>query len=146
MPKPEWGVKRSCLSCGARFYDLLRDPVICPKCGAEFDIATLSKPRRMKAEKPAPAAAAAAAPDLIDDEAEGTEDLATVDEEDALAHTDDDDEEDDTQTPVKKPEVAESEDADDLTDYGDDPLIDDEEETDENFHEVLGSDKDDESG
>ena len=32
MPKPEWGSKRDCASCGARFYDLKRTPIVCPKC------------------------------------------------------------------------------------------------------------------
>ncbi len=35
MAKPELGTKRVCVSCGARFYDLNRQPVICPKCSAE---------------------------------------------------------------------------------------------------------------
>ncbi|MBM3488369.1 MAG: TIGR02300 family protein [Alphaproteobacteria bacterium] len=46
MSKPEWGLKRSCQSCGARFYDLLRSPIICPKCGAEFDPLANLRPRR----------------------------------------------------------------------------------------------------
>ncbi len=32
------GTKRTCQSCGARFYDLNRDPIICPLCGAEFKL------------------------------------------------------------------------------------------------------------
>ncbi len=35
MAKPELGLKRSCVSCGARFYDLARAPAVCPKCGTE---------------------------------------------------------------------------------------------------------------
>ena len=35
MAKPELGLKRSCVSCGTRFYDLARTPAICPKCGTE---------------------------------------------------------------------------------------------------------------
>jgi uncharacterized protein (TIGR02300 family) len=35
MVKPELGQKRTCVSCGARFYDLLRQPATCPKCGTE---------------------------------------------------------------------------------------------------------------
>lgn len=46
MSKPEWGLKRSCQSCGSRFYDLLRSPIICPKCGAEFDPLANLRPRR----------------------------------------------------------------------------------------------------
>ena len=35
MAKPELGDKHTCVSCGARFFDLGRSPVICPKCGTE---------------------------------------------------------------------------------------------------------------
>ena len=35
MPKPELGTKRGCVSCAARFYDLTRQPAICPKCNTE---------------------------------------------------------------------------------------------------------------
>jgi uncharacterized protein (TIGR02300 family) len=35
MAKPELGTKRVCVQCGARFYDLMKQPAICPKCGAE---------------------------------------------------------------------------------------------------------------
>jgi uncharacterized protein (TIGR02300 family) len=28
------GTKRVCLACATRFYDLLRDPIVCPSCGA----------------------------------------------------------------------------------------------------------------
>lgn len=36
MAKPELGTKRLCASCGAKFYDLNKDPIICPKCEAVF--------------------------------------------------------------------------------------------------------------
>jgi len=32
----ELGTKRTCPSCAARFYDLLKDPITCPKCGTAF--------------------------------------------------------------------------------------------------------------
>lgn len=35
MAKPELGLKRVCVACGAKFYDLTRSPAICPKCGTE---------------------------------------------------------------------------------------------------------------
>lgn len=35
MAKPELGLKRSCVACGTRFYDLARTPAVCPKCGTE---------------------------------------------------------------------------------------------------------------
>ncbi len=32
----EWGIKRTCRSCAARFYDLRRSPAVCPKCQTEY--------------------------------------------------------------------------------------------------------------
>ena len=48
MAKPEWGTKRICLSCGAKFYDLLRSPILCPACGAEFDPEAAGRARRQR--------------------------------------------------------------------------------------------------
>ena len=36
MAKPELGAKRQCQACGAKFFDLNRDPIVCPKCGTVF--------------------------------------------------------------------------------------------------------------
>jgi uncharacterized protein (TIGR02300 family) len=33
------GTKRACQSCAVRFYDLARDPIVCPSCGAVYDAA-----------------------------------------------------------------------------------------------------------
>jgi uncharacterized protein (TIGR02300 family) len=30
------GTKRVCHACTARFYDLARDPIVCPSCGARY--------------------------------------------------------------------------------------------------------------
>ncbi|MEE9209178.1 MAG: TIGR02300 family protein, partial [Kiloniellales bacterium] len=46
VAKPEWGVKRICQSCAAKFYDLGRSPIACPQCGARFDPEALLKSRR----------------------------------------------------------------------------------------------------
>ncbi|MFC7553533.1 TIGR02300 family protein [Pseudoroseomonas wenyumeiae] len=35
MAKPELGMKRTCVACGAKFYDLGKQPASCPKCGTE---------------------------------------------------------------------------------------------------------------
>ncbi|OWJ61359.1 TIGR02300 family protein [Inquilinus limosus] len=48
MAKPEWGAKRICHNCGARYYDLQRDPIICPKCGTEYDPEAFLKSRRSR--------------------------------------------------------------------------------------------------
>jgi uncharacterized protein (TIGR02300 family) len=31
------GTKRICGKCGAKFYDLEKSPIICPKCGTNYD-------------------------------------------------------------------------------------------------------------
>lgn len=36
MVSAELGTKRTCPNCAARFYDLLKDPITCPKCGTSF--------------------------------------------------------------------------------------------------------------
>jgi uncharacterized protein (TIGR02300 family) len=33
------GTKRTCQACEVRFYDLLRDPIVCPSCGALYVLA-----------------------------------------------------------------------------------------------------------
>jgi len=35
MAKPELGTKRVCVSCSAKFFDLTKQPAVCPKCGTE---------------------------------------------------------------------------------------------------------------
>ena len=45
MVKPELGTKRVCVSCGTKFYDLLKVPAVCPKCGTEQP-ADQPRPRR----------------------------------------------------------------------------------------------------
>ncbi|WP_319411575.1 TIGR02300 family protein [uncultured Cohaesibacter sp.] len=39
MARPELGTKRVCADCGAKYYDLNRDPIVCPKCGTIFELA-----------------------------------------------------------------------------------------------------------
>ena len=46
MAKPEWGVKRTCQNCGARFYDLRRDPIVCPVCTTVYDVERQPRVRR----------------------------------------------------------------------------------------------------
>jgi uncharacterized protein (TIGR02300 family) len=48
VAKPEWGRKRICHGCGAIFYDLRRDPIVCPKCGSAFDPEATLKSRRAR--------------------------------------------------------------------------------------------------
>jgi uncharacterized protein (TIGR02300 family) len=63
VAKPELGFKRQCMSCGAKFYDLNRDPIVCPKCGTVFQAVA---PTRVSP----PAAAAAPRPQRVEEEPE----------------------------------------------------------------------------
>lgn len=48
MGKIKRGIKRICQGCGVLYYDLEKDPIICPKCGAEFDPEAILKSRRTR--------------------------------------------------------------------------------------------------
>jgi predicted RNA-binding Zn-ribbon protein involved in translation (DUF1610 family) len=50
VAKPELGLKRICLGCGVRFYDLNKTLVSCPSCGKEFD--PLASSRVSRSRKP----------------------------------------------------------------------------------------------
>ncbi|MBV8446428.1 MAG: TIGR02300 family protein [Hyphomicrobiales bacterium] len=76
MAKPELGTKRQCRSCGNRFYDLNRDPILCPKCGAVFqlqDIKPISPEVGEAAAEDETKLEAATGPEIVSlEEAEGT--------------------------------------------------------------------------
>ena len=38
MAKESWGKKRTCPKCDTRFYDLNKDPLLCPNCGHTFSL------------------------------------------------------------------------------------------------------------
>ena len=48
MAKAKLGTKRSCTSCGLRYYDLNKTPITCPRCNAEFDPESLLKTRKLR--------------------------------------------------------------------------------------------------
>ena len=57
MAKPELGAKRQCQNCGAKFFDLNKDPIVCPKCGTIFQGAgarASAPPPRWKTRKTRP--------------------------------------------------------------------------------------------
>ena len=84
------GMKRTCQnqSCGQRFYDLERDPIMCPMCGATYNIAISSaaiaaaaaeeKAARKAAKKPIFAEPEA----VVDDAAEAGEVLPDIEGDD----------------------------------------------------------------
>lgn len=44
LARPELGEKRHCLSCETKFYDLKKEPPVCPKCGTVFEMQVPEKP------------------------------------------------------------------------------------------------------
>ncbi len=83
------GTKRSCQSneCGQRFYDLNRDPIVCPICGTVYELASSpvalaaaeeKSPRRPRKPEPVKAGPSEAA----DSEAETDDPLAEIETED----------------------------------------------------------------
>ena len=62
MAKPALGTKRLCGGCDAKFYDLGKDPIVCPKCGTVFQvIVPVTRARPGDAGRAAAAAAAGVA-------------------------------------------------------------------------------------
>ncbi len=109
MTKAELGTKRVCAGCSAKFYDLRREPVVCPKCGTPVKAAKSepAKPTTADAGKDKPEVTKESdevevvslealadeedIPDLDDD----VEDIADDDaDDDTFLETDDDDDSD----------------------------------------------------
>jgi uncharacterized protein (TIGR02300 family) len=132
VAKPELGTKRLCASCGAKFYDLNKAPIHCPKCGTVYEIAPVTtrggRPAAEAAARPAPAEEVAAAEpqevetvslEEADAEASGAKKPATTDAD----ATDDDVEIDET-----------------LDDDDDNTFIEETEEEDADVTDIIGGD------
>jgi uncharacterized protein (TIGR02300 family) len=120
------GTKRTCQSseCDARFYDLDRDPIVCPICGSVYELATspvvaaaVAEDRaQLKPKKPELATNSASGdadaeteddlPEIADEEEDGGTEIASND--DATFLEDEEEEGSDVSniigTPVKKGE------------------------------------------
>jgi uncharacterized protein (TIGR02300 family) len=70
LVKADLGTKRACPSCAARFYDLGKRPIECPKCAFSFEPEALYKQRRGRQLEPAAAAGVVRAVDAEDEDAE----------------------------------------------------------------------------
>ncbi|HHG90159.1 MAG TPA: TIGR02300 family protein [Devosia sp.] len=53
MASADRGTKRQCLHCGTKYYDLNRDPVLCPVCQKPYEPPAELKPRKSPAESDA---------------------------------------------------------------------------------------------
>jgi uncharacterized protein (TIGR02300 family) len=56
VAKPDLGTKRLCAGCGAKFYDLNRTPIVCPKCETQFVPVVVAPRTRPDTPKPVPVA------------------------------------------------------------------------------------------
>lgn len=83
MSKPEWGTKRICPNCNARFYDMHHQPITCPSCESVFDPEALVKKRRGRPPASEANKALPLAPDLVEViDLELAEELVPLDESD----------------------------------------------------------------
>jgi uncharacterized protein (TIGR02300 family) len=96
VAKPELGAKRQCQNCGAKFFDLNRDPIVCPKCGTVFQGAVAARAQRadVKEEESDEAPAPADAELVSLEEADATEDKVTAAADDEIEVEEDDSAED----------------------------------------------------
>jgi uncharacterized protein (TIGR02300 family) len=105
------GLKRICLSCSTRFYDLNSRPIICPSCGAEYTGDVDAKGQKIIEEKSQ--VEETQAEDETEDDDDTIVSLEEVEEEGA-----DDDESDDPDLEALK-EIGEDLDDADLDDADD---------------------------
>ena len=83
MTKPEWGLKRKCLKCGAFFYDMRKKTFTCPKCGEKYSLDAYEEAKTKQLMKLAKKAAPKIDDEDLDEEAllQMTEDVPVVDDE-----------------------------------------------------------------
>jgi uncharacterized protein (TIGR02300 family) len=122
VARPELGLKRQCMSCGAKFYDLARDPAVCPKCGAVYQAATT----RVAAPAMARSAPAAAVADDEDDTEDKGAELVSLDEVEAA---------EDEADPTPADESEEDGDA-----AGDDTFLEEEDAGDDDVSDLIDGD------
>jgi uncharacterized protein (TIGR02300 family) len=126
VARPELGLKRQCMNCGAKFYDLARDPAVCPKCGSVYQATTASRVA-------APALSRSTATDDEDETDEKGPEMVSLDEveaaEDDADTTSDDESGDDAAGDDDADTFLEEEDSgdDDVSDLIDGDIENDEE-------------------
>jgi uncharacterized protein (TIGR02300 family) len=96
LAKPELGTKRQCQACGAKFFDLNKDPIVCPKCGTVFQGAAMRARAATKEDEEDTQMVAPAGVDMVSlDEVEAGEEkvaetvVEDIDVEDDAADEDD---------------------------------------------------------
>ncbi len=136
MVDAELGTKRTCPSCGARFYDFGKLPIVCPSCEESFIIEAIL-PSKNDQATPVPVAKPAEA---ADDSAAQSDDVEIVSLEDAEAP---DTEGDDETAGIEDVDLG---DDDVLGDEDDDTFLEEDEDDGANVSDIVTgkSDKEDE--
>ncbi len=134
MAKPELGTKRLCGNCSAKFYDLNKNPIVCPKCQTVMELSAVAARAR-----PEPAAARAAAPVAAEEvSVPETQDAEFVSFEEADAEA----------TGKKGTDADAIETGDDDIEIDetldDSALIEEQEETDDDVTDIIGEREDEE--
>jgi uncharacterized protein (TIGR02300 family) len=113
LAKPELGTKHQCQNCGAKFFDLNKDPIVCPKCGTVFQVLAAARARptaKAEEEEDTEVAATPAGVEVVSlDEVEAGEEKAAAEP----VVDDIDVEEDAEDDPVDDPFLEEEEEDDD---------------------------------
>jgi len=146
---PDIGTKRICPSCAAKFYDLSKKPIVCPKCAFSFTAEAIVKMRRprssasvirdteegpVRAVNPRDDAEDGEETEAVegaeDEEAEAEEEIKevalddeTVADPDLVEDEDGDEKEDKPEVVGDEVDLEEIEDEDDTDDEDDDTLI-----------------------
>jgi uncharacterized protein (TIGR02300 family) len=140
VAKPELGTKRLCASCGAKFYDLNKDPIHCPKCGAVHEFVVATRPTRPEPVAPAAAVQRPPAPaeEVAAPEPQEAE-TVSLEEADAEAQGG---------TPKKpaptEPGEVEEEEVEMDESLDDDTFIEEQEEEDADVTDIIGGDRENE--
>ncbi len=121
MAKIELGAKRQCQNCGAKFFDLNKDPIVCPKCGTIFQGAAARAQRAAPKDEEEEEAPAPAGIELVPLEE------AVAGEEKVAAVVDDDIEVEDDEPAEDTFLEEEEEDDDDVAALIDGDIVNDEE-------------------
>ncbi len=122
MAKAELGAKRQCQNCGAKFFDLNKEPIVCPKCGKIFQGAARAERAAAKVEVEEDEVVAPVGVELVSlDEVEASEEKAA---EPAVEEVDVEEGEAEPDDPFIE---AEEEDEDDVTNLIDGDIAPDEE-------------------
>jgi uncharacterized protein (TIGR02300 family) len=132
VAKQDLGTKRLCPNCGAKYYDLNKNPPVCPKCDTVFVLPT---PKTRQPEPPPPPPAEEEKPEKKTDPADKTISLEEADKEQMgqKASGPDDDEDEDGDLEV------ESDDDDD-----DDTFLEEDEDEGDDVTDIIGDvDKED---